>query len=198
MKNPGKSRLEPTTPSRSENIALYQLSQILNRTLQNRWFIGFIMTTQQERTCSDGSLVNFRRMPFQSTQKSTEDVDNGHLKECRAFDVDLHCNTFKIRFRPVFSQAYGGACRRDRTRKTQLPNADTIDFFFLVREKGGFVRTLRTPLGYVPGYGHSKSGKSKSAVASPYMYQLYAIRGSSPGGEVPGKPGKHRGVRQSF
>ena len=29
-------------------------------------------------------------------------------------------------------------------------NADTIDFFFLVREKGGFVRTLRTPLGYVP------------------------------------------------
>ena len=99
-----------------------------------------------------GLLVNFRRMPFQSTQKSIEDVDNGHLKECRAFDVDLHCNTFKIniRFRTVFSQAYGGACRRDRTRKTQLPNAETIDFFFLVREKGGFVRTLRTPLGYVP------------------------------------------------
>ena len=146
MKNPGKSRLEPTTPGRSENIALYQLSQILNRTLQNRWFIGFIMTTQQERTCSDGSLVKFRRMPFQSTQKSTEDVENGHLKECRAFDVDLHCNTFKIRFRPVFSQAYGGACRRDRTRKTQLPNADTIDFFFRSEKKGGSSAPSEPPL----------------------------------------------------
>ena len=67
---------------------------------------------------TDGSLVNFRRMPFQSMQKTTEDVENGHLKECQAFDVDLHCNTFKIRFRAVYTQAYGGACRRDRTRKT--------------------------------------------------------------------------------
>ena len=41
------------------------------------------------------------------------------------------------------------AWRRDRTRNTQLPNADTIDFFFGLR-KGGFVRTLRTPLGCVP------------------------------------------------
>ena len=28
-----------------------------------------------------GSLVNFRRMPFQSTEKTTEGVDNGHSKE---------------------------------------------------------------------------------------------------------------------
>ena len=53
-------------------IALYQLSQILNYK-------------------TDGSLVNFRRMTFQSTQKTTEDVDNGLSKECRSFDVDLHC-----------------------------------------------------------------------------------------------------------
>ena len=85
---------------------------------------------------TDGSLVNFRRMSFQSTQNTTEDVDNGHLKEYRAFDVDLHCNTFKIRCRTVFSQAYGGACRRDRTRKTQLPKADTIDFFLGPRKRG--------------------------------------------------------------
>ena len=37
-------------------IALYRLSQILNYK-------------------TDGSLVNFRRTPFQSTQKTTEDVD---------------------------------------------------------------------------------------------------------------------------
>ena len=56
-------------------IAHYRLRQVLNYN-------------------TDGSLVNFRRKPFQSTQKTTEDVDNGHLKECRSFDVDLHCNTF--------------------------------------------------------------------------------------------------------
>ena len=93
--------------------------------------------------------VNFRRKPFQSTQKTTEDVDDGHSKECRSFDVYLHCNTFKIRFWTVYTQAYGGrgaiapehaAAKRGHHRF----------FFFLVREKGGFVRTLRTPLGYVP------------------------------------------------
>ena len=76
MNNPGKSGLEPTAPSQSEDIALYQLSQILNYK-------------------TDGSLVKFRRMPFQSTQKSTEDVDNGHSKECRAFDVDLQRKHFQ-------------------------------------------------------------------------------------------------------
>ena len=35
---------------------------------------------------------------------------------------------------------------------TQLPNADTIDFFCSEKRGGGggFVRTLRTPFGYVP------------------------------------------------
>ena len=94
-------------------------------------------------------------MPFQSMQKTTGDVDNGHLKECRAFDVDLldvdlHCNTFKIRFRAVYTQAYGGACRRDRTRKTHSCQTRTPSTFVFGQEKGGFVRTLRTPLGYVP------------------------------------------------
>ena len=105
-------------------IALYPLSQILNLK-------------------TDSSLVNFRRMPFQSTQKTTEDVDNGHSKECRSFNVVLHWNTFKIR-RPtavhagVIAHEHAAAKRGHR-------------LFFLVREKGGFVRTPRTPLGYVPG-----------------------------------------------
>ena len=50
--------------------------------------------------------VYFRRMPFQSTQETTEDVDNGHSKECRAFDVDLqrqHFQQFKIRFRAMYA-----------------------------------------------------------------------------------------------
>ena len=78
---------------------------------------------------------------------NTEDVDNGYLKECREFHVDLHCNTFKIRFRAVYTQAYGGACRRDRTRKTHGCQTRTPStFFFWSEKKGGFVRTLRTPL----------------------------------------------------
>ena len=129
-----KSGLEPTAPIAvaDRKIALYRLSQILN--------------------CkTDGSLVNFRRKPFQATQKTTEDVDNGHSKDCRWFDVDLLCNTFEFKIRfcqfwTVYTQAYGG------TGAIALEHAAAIDFFqFLVREKGGFVRTLRTPLGYVPG-----------------------------------------------
>ena len=89
-------------------------------------------------------------MAFQSTQKTSEDVDNRHSKDCRSFDLDQHCNTFKILFRAVHMQGNGGACKRNRIRNTQLPNADTIDFFFWTEKKGGFVRTLRTPLGYVP------------------------------------------------
>ena len=42
----------------------------------------------------------------------------------------------------------GGACRRDRTW-TRSCQTRTPTFFFGPR-KGGFVRTLRTPLGYVP------------------------------------------------
>ena len=132
MKNPGKSGLEPTEPSRSEDIALYQLSQILNYK-------------------TDGSSVNFRRMSFQSTQKTTEDVDNGHLKECRSFDVDLHCNTFKIRFRAVYirrpTAVHAGAIAPG-TRSCQTPR-DTIDFFFWFEKKGDRPHPPN-PLGYVP------------------------------------------------
>ena len=94
-------------------------------------------------------------MPFQSTQKTTEDVDNGHSKEGRLFDVDLHSNTFKIRFRAVYTQAYGGAYAHagaiaPGTRSCQTRTPST---FFFGPRKRGFVRTLRTPLGYVPGWG---------------------------------------------
>ena len=70
-------------------------------------------------------------------KKTKWDVDNRHSKECRSFAVDLHCNTFKIRFWVVYTQANGDACRRDRTRNTQPPNADTIDFFFFGPRKRG-------------------------------------------------------------
>ena len=110
-----KSGLEPTAPiaSRSEDCA-YRLSQILNYK-------------------TDGSLVNFRSKPFQSTQKTTEDVGNGHSKECRSFDVDLHCNTFKIRFChfwTVYTQACGG------TGAIAPEHAAAIDFFFGPRKRG--------------------------------------------------------------
>ena len=131
MKNPGKSGLEPTAPGRSEDIAFYRLSQILNYK-------------------TDGSLVKFRRMPFQSTQKSTEDVDNGHSKECRAFDVDLHRQHFQD---SVPGRVYAGL-RRCMQAQSHPEHAaakrEHHRLFFLVGEKGGFVRTLRTPLGYVP------------------------------------------------
>ena len=129
-----KSGLEPTAPKLADRkIALYRLSQILNYK-------------------TDGSLVNFRRKSFQSTQKTTEEVDNGHSKpECRSFDVDLHCYTFISRFGSGLDcTAYGGtgaiapehaAAKRGHYR-----------FFFWSEKKGGFVRTLRTPLGYVPAH----------------------------------------------
>ena len=89
-------------------------------------------------------LSNQRRKPH-----DTEDVDNGHLKECREFDilVDLHCNTFKIRFRAVYTQAYGGACRRDRTRKTHGCQTRTPStFFFWSEKKGGSSAPSEPPL----------------------------------------------------
>ena len=92
------------------------------------------------------SLVKFRRKPFQSTQKTTEDVDNGHSKECRSFDVDLH---FQDSVLGHDTQANG--CAGAIAPEHAAAKRGHHRFFFLVREKGGFVRTLRTPLGYVPG-----------------------------------------------
>ena len=37
-----------------------------------------------------------------------------------------------------------------------------------------------------------------SRVSQRALWLRPAMLGSSPGAEVPGKPGKHRGVRQSF
>ena len=78
LKNPGKSGFEPTAPTRSEDCAL--LTQPKPQ-LQNRWFIGCRWISNQRR-------------------KPQRNVDNGNSKECRSFDLDLHCNTFKIRFGP--------------------------------------------------------------------------------------------------
>ena len=93
-------------------IGLYRLSQILNYK-------------------TDGSLVNFRRKPFQSTQKTT---DKWTFEGMPIFDVDLHCNTFKIRFWAVDTQAYGGAGaiapEHAAAKRGQHP------FFFLVQKKG--------------------------------------------------------------
>ena len=113
---------------------LLSLSELKEKSLINsvvvRWFIG-----------------EFHAFPIKKTKW---DVDNGHSKECRSFAVDLHvhCNTFKIRFWVVYklTQAYGDACRRDRTRNTQPPNADTIDFFFWSEKKGGSSAPSEPPL----------------------------------------------------
>ena len=127
MKKTGKSGLEQTAPSRLEDIALYQLSQILNYK-------------------TDGSFVDFRRMPFQSTQKTTWMLIMDIRRNAERLTKINSGNTFKIRFRAVYTQAYGDACRRNRTRNTQLPKANTIEFFSWSEKKGGgFVRTLPNP-----------------------------------------------------
>ena len=74
---------------------------------------------------------------------------------------------------------------------TQLPNADAIGFFW-VRGKGGFVRTLRTPLGYVPWpvgmngmfveAAYSKSGRiteTKSCLLAVRVNHMYERRKAS-------------------
>ena len=88
------------------------------------------------------------------------------------FDVDLHCNTFKFRFWAVYTQAYGGtgaiapeyvAAKRGHHR-----------FFLLVREKGGFLRTLRTPLGYVPAPTRTRVN-SDSCVNDGYCLRHFSV-----------------------
>ena len=107
-----KSRLEPTAPiaSRSEDCAL---STQPNPQLQNRWFIG-----------------EFRRKPFQSTQKTAEDVDSGHSKECRSFDVDLHCNTF------IVSRFGSGPCTGAIAPEHAAAKRGHHWFFFWSEKKG--------------------------------------------------------------
>ena len=73
-----------------------------------------------------------RRKPFQINTETTEDVDKGHSKECRSFDVDLRCNTFKIPFWAVYTQAYGGAGTWTRSCQTRTPSI----FFFGPRKRG--------------------------------------------------------------
>ena len=132
--NPWKVRAQNQRHLAVRNIAIYQLRQILNYK-------------------TDCSLVNFRCMTFQSTQKTTEGSG-----PCR--------------------HVYAGIpCRGDRTRNTQLPNADTIDFF-LVWEKGGggFVRTLRTPLGYVPEERQRECSQRRSEVRAGRLSSRFRLR----------------------
>ena len=56
-----------------------------------------------------------------------------------------------------------------------LSHRKLLLFFFLVREKGGFVRTLRTPLGYVPASKsrferESENSAKKSFKNSPHLH----------------------------
>ena len=126
MKNPGlEDRARTNGTSRSEDCAL---STQPNPQLQNRWFMP----------------VNFRRKPFQSTQKTTEDVDDGHSKECRSFDVYLHCNTFKIRFWTVYTQAYGG--RGAIAPEHAAAKRGHHRFFFWSKKKGGSSAPSEPPL----------------------------------------------------
>ena len=90
-----------------------------NPQLQNRRFIG-----------------EFNAFPI---KKTTEDVDNGHSKECRSFAVDLHCNTFKILFWVVYTQACGDACRRDSHpahAAAKRGHHRLVFFFFGPRKRG--------------------------------------------------------------
>ena len=73
-------------------------------------------------------------------------------------DIRRNADRLTVIYSATLSRFGSGPCIRRPTAvqarshlNTQLPNADTIHFF-LVREKGGFVRTLRTPLGYVPAF----------------------------------------------
>ena len=138
VKNPGlEVRARTNGTSRSEDCAL---STQPNPQLQNRWF-----------------MVNFRRKLFQSTQNTTDDVDNGHSKECRSFDVDLHCKTFKIRSWTEYTQVYGGA-------GAIAPEHAAVKrgyhrFFFCWSEKKGVRPHPPNPLGYVPGRSFTSERK---------------------------------------
>ena len=123
-------------------IALYnyQLSQIFNYK-------------------TDGSFVNFRRMTFQSTQKTTEDVVNGHSKECRSFDVDLHCYTFKIRFRAVYTQAPTAGHARSHPEHAAAKRGHHR-LFFLSEKKGGSSAPSEPPLATCLSFHGVYIGKS--------------------------------------
>ena len=85
----------------------------------------------------------FRRKPFQYNAENH-----------RKMDIRRNADRLTLIYTATLSR-FGSGPRRPTAVQarshlnTQLPNADTIHFLFLVREKGGFVRTLRTPLGYV-------------------------------------------------
>ena len=114
--NPGKSGLKPTAPiPRSEDIALYQLSQILNYK-------------------TDGSLVNFRRMPFQSRKP----------QRMLIMDIRRNADRLTLIYTATLSrfgsgpcmQAYGGASRHYRTRTRSCQTRTPSTFSFWSEKKG--------------------------------------------------------------
>ena len=78
-------------------------------------------------------------------------------------DIRRNADRLTLIYTATLSRFGSGPCIRRPTAvqarshlNTQLANADTIRFFFFSPRKRGFVRTLRTPLGYVPGGTVSK------------------------------------------
>ena len=121
MKNPGKSGLEPTAPSRSEDIALYQLSQILNYK-------------------TDGSLVH--AFPINAENR------RGCSKECRAFDVDLQRQHFQD---SVPGRVYAGLRVRGCMQAQSHPEHAAAKrehhrLFFWSEKKGGSSAPSEPPL----------------------------------------------------
>ena len=118
-----KSGLEPTALA-DRKIALYRLS--LNYK-------------------TDGLLVNFRRKPFQSTQKTTADKWT-----FEGMPIVWRWSTLQH-----FQDSVLGRVRRPTAVQarshlnTQLPNADTIHFFWS-EKKGGSSAPSEPPFGYVP------------------------------------------------
>ena len=120
------------------------------RHLTDRKILRFINSAKSSTTGTkqmvqwwilDACLSNQRR-------KSRRMLIMDIRRNAKRFVIDLsgNLNTFKIRFRAVYTQAYGGACRRNRTRNTQLPNANTIDIFFWSEKKGGSSAPSEPPL----------------------------------------------------
>ena len=130
MKNPGS----PGSNQRhllDRKIALYQLSQILNYK-------------------TDGSSVNFSAW-----------ISNLRRKPQRMLIMEIRRNADHLTkiYTATLSRFGSGPrptrrCMQARSHKEHaVAKRGHQRLFFLVREKGGFVPTLRTPLGYVPGFG---------------------------------------------
>ena len=106
-------------------------------------------------------IGEFHAFPIKKTKW---DVDNGHSKECRSFRG--RWSTLQHFQDSVLGRVYAGLRRcmqaRSHPEHAAAKRGHHRLFFFLVREKGGFVRTLRTPLGYVPADKEGTEEKTRN------------------------------------